>query len=100
MTLSNTQEDTLMTLTPYTKYKSEIIFLSNTFKVFTSDMLMALLLYNNKELPKDKTDIARILSSYASQKLIAKTSIFRRSDLITNNSIPRMCWTKYGRDVK
>ena len=100
MTLLNMQDDTLMTSIPYTKYKTEVMFLANTFKVFTSDMLTALLLYNNKELPKDKTDMARILSSYASQKVIAKTSIFRRSDLLTNNSIPRMCWSKYGRNVK
>ena len=67
---------------------------------FRVGLLTALLLYNGKLLPKDKTDMARILSSYAAQKVISKTEIFRRSDLLSNNNIPRMAWTKYGRNVK
>ncbi|MAH49127.1 hypothetical protein CMI37_25100 [Candidatus Pacearchaeota archaeon] len=89
-----------MISTQHTKYREEVLFLANNYKVFTSDLLWALLLYNGKAIPKDKTDMARILSSYASQKVIAKTNIFRRSDLLTNNNIPRMAWTKYGRHIK
>ena len=85
---------------PHTEYKKEVTFLVNYYKVFTTDLLTALLLYNGKLLPKDKTDMARILSSYAAQKVISKTEIFRRSDLLSNNNIPRMAWTKYGRNVK
>ena len=89
-----------MTLTQNTNYRAEIQFLCDTYRVFTTDLLTALVLFNGKTLPKDKTDMARILSSYAAQKVIAKTEIFRRSDLLTNNNIPRMAWTKYGRDIK
>ena len=94
------QEVTVMTLTPNMKYKEEVSFLADTFKVFTTDHLSALLLFNGKAMPDDKTDMARILSSYASQKVISKTEIFRRSDLLSNNNIPRMAWTKYGRHIK
>jgi hypothetical protein len=100
MTHLNMPEIYHMKSIPHTKYKEEVTFLANNYKVFTTDLLTALLLFNKKLLPKDKTDMARILSSYASQKLISKTNIFRRSDLLTNNNIPRMAWTKYGRTIK
>ena len=52
----------------------------------------------NTDIPykKDKRDYARILATAASNKIISKTDKFRRSDYVDNNSIPRMCWTKYG----
>ena len=77
-------------------YKEEILFLANNFRLFTTDMLLALVKYNKKTEPKDKRDYARILATAASNKIISKTDKFRRSDYIDNNSIPRMCWTKYG----
>ena len=77
-------------------YKEEILFLANNFTLFTTDMLLALVKFNNKSEPKDRRDYARILSTAAANKLISKTDKFRRIDFKENNSIPRMCWTKYG----